>query len=287
MPTAESLSAKPDRVSRGPDQERVPQADGAWSTCLPLAAPTVLAGDDAGPRTTGLSEAAALARLPRVYRSWVPGVARVVGALILTAAGGLLLRSLPEAGDGSAVVVGPTATIRTQQAPGVQHAPGGGAILEPRALALPGTRELAAAGRTPGLVAAPQVDGGPTVAPQDLKVLMASPTGMRFVPPTVPVGLHADVSDGQGRGVAAADLFWELRSERTAAVVFRGRGADVQIPAGLLNEGVYHVTVRVVAGVAVAGDSGSLVLATGHTSNRPWSTRLWPDRSGLLGSPPA
>lgn len=157
----------------------------------------------------------------------------------------------------------------------------------PRALAFPGTRETAVAGRTPGSVIAPQLNGGPAAALQDLEVLMVSPTGMWFVPPTVPVGLHAAVSDGHDRDVPAADLFWELRSERTAAVVFRGRGADVQVPAGLLNEGVYHVTVRVVAGVAVAGDSGSLVLATGHTPNRPRHPRPWPDRSGPLGSPPA
>jgi hypothetical protein len=285
----------PGRLKKDTDMPEAPAdvapVDVAPAAVAPDEAPADVA---AAGRSAGLSDAEALARLPRAYRSWVPGVARVTAALLLTVAGGLALRSVPDPAIGTAAAAtareARTARdareAREARTDGVAGHDPGGAPLTSRPVALPPaplttetaetaamtpvtpdvippvTRSAALAG-APGAVVSSRITGR-SERPVDLYAVMTSPAGVRVVAATGPIHLHVDVSDGQGGDVAGVDLVWQIRSGSTGAVVFRGHGADVELPVGLLGEGTYQVAVRAVAGVTETTEAGLLVVTAGR-----------------------
>jgi hypothetical protein len=187
--------------------------------------------------------AGALDVLPPAYRSWLPGLVRVAAALLLTVAGGLALRSLPDPGDGIAAAAPTrhapaatrsTTTSATSAAAGTDR----GSATSSQVLATP--EFLAASSRTP-----------------DLHLVMLSPAGTRTTPAERAVNLQADVSDGAGGDAAAVDVVWEVRSAATGRVAFTGRGTDTQLPAGTLRAGAF-------AGPVEARDEGRLVVTAGR-----------------------
>lgn len=185
--------------------------------------------------------------LPPAHRSWLSGLVRVGAALLLTVAGGLVLRSLPESGDG----VASASPVRQASA----------ATAWSRASATTSASSSAISSRvfgTPAFLAA-------TSPTPDLHLLMLSPVGTRTVPAERAVNLHADVSDGSGGDTAAVDVVWEVRSAATGQVAFTGRGADVQLPAGTLRAGTYRVSVRAFDGPFQARDEGGLAVTTGRS----------------------
>jgi hypothetical protein len=187
--------------------------------------------------------------LPPAYRSWLPGLVRVAAALLLTAAGGLALRSLPEPGDGVAAA-SPTrhgaATTPNSTTPAATTTSAAGSATSSRMLAYPAF--LAASSRTP-----------------DLHLVMLSPAGTRTVQAERAVNLHADISDGTGGDTAAVDVVWEVRSAATGQVAYTGRGTDAQLPAGRLRVGAYRVSVRAFDGPVEARDEGRLVVTDGQS----------------------
>ena len=187
--------------------------------------------------------------LPPAYRSWLPGLVRVAAALLLTVAGGLALRSLPDPGDGIAAA-SPTrhasaATRSTTSSATTSATTDKGSATSSSVLSSPAF--LAASSPTP-----------------DLHLVMLSPAGTRTTPAERAVNLHADVSDGAGGDAADVDVVWEVRSAATGQVAYTGRGTDAQLPAGRLRVGAYRVSVRAFDGPVEARDEGRLVVTAGR-----------------------